>query len=70
MRHRAEEEQSSLLVLGLTYREPPRPTRAELAALGIRLREPFYHHHAERLVSQILHSMCSMHRKYDIEPQL
>ena len=54
MRHRAEEEQSSLLVLGHTYREPPRPTRAELAALGIGVREPFYHHHAERLVSQMI----------------
>ena len=40
MRHRAEEEQSSLLVLGHTYREPPRPTRAELVALGIRVGEP------------------------------
>lgn len=50
MRHRADEEQSSLLVLGPTYREPPRPSRADLAALGIRVREPFYHHHAERLV--------------------
>ena len=26
MRHRADEEQSSLLVLGPTYREPPRPS--------------------------------------------
>ena len=54
MRHRADEEQSSLLVLGHTYKEPPRPSRADLATLGIRVREPFYHHHAERLVRQII----------------
>ena len=54
MRHRADEEQSSLLVLGHTYKEPPRPSRADLATLGIRVREPFYHHHAERLGRQLI----------------
>ena len=51
MRHLADEEQSCLLILGPTYKEPPRPSKSDLATLGIRVQEPFYHHHAERHVS-------------------
>lgn len=48
MRSRNEEEQSCLLLASHSYKDPTRPSRAELTALGIKTPTAFYHLHAER----------------------
>ena len=48
MRHRNDEEQSGLLLVGHTYKEPIKPSEAELTSQGIKAPVNFFLQSAER----------------------
>ena len=52
MRHRNDEEQSGLLLAGHTFKEPVKPSKAELTSQGIKAPVNFYIQSAERYAAR------------------